>query len=147
MQFATHDERTLTELDYVRLEKLMRDPAHASDTSPISAALDSAELVPTDKVQADVVTMRSQVLLTDLVSRETFALTLCYPSEANASAGFVSVLSPVGASLIGLRIGNIARWRTPHGPMAAAEVAAVLSQPEANLYGQACASFPQKGEM
>ncbi len=142
MQFATHDERTLTELDYVRLEKLMRDPAHASDTSPISAALDSAELVPTDKVQPDVVTMRSQVLLADLVSRETFALTLCYPSEANASAGLVSVLSPVGASLIGRRIGDVARWRTPHGPTAAAQVAAVLFQPEASLYGQARRVLP-----
>ena len=110
---------------------LILDPAHASDASPISA-LDSAELVPSHEVQPDVVTMRSQVLLADLVSRETFALTLCYPSEANASAGFVSVLSPVGASLIGLRIGDIARWRTPHGPTAAAQVAAVLFQPEAS---------------
>ena len=103
MQFATHDERTLTELDYVRLGRLIRDPAHASDASPISAALDSAELVPSHEVEPHVVTMRSQVLLADLVSRETFALTLCYPSEANASVGLISVLSPVGASCVPMR--------------------------------------------
>ncbi|NRF71272.1 GreA/GreB family elongation factor [Aquincola sp. S2] len=132
MQFATHDERTLTELDHVRLERLIRDPAHASQTLSISAALDSAERVPSQKVQPGVVTMCSQILLADLDSRATFALTLCYPPEANASAGFVSVLSPLGASLIGLRIGDIARWRTPHGQTGAAVVAAVLFQPEAS---------------
>jgi regulator of nucleoside diphosphate kinase len=42
------------------------------------------------------------------------------------------VLSPVGSSLIGRRIGDIARWRTPHGQAAAALVAAVLFQPEAS---------------
>ena len=134
MQFAAHDERTLTELDHVRLKRLVRDPAHASDPSPISAALDSAQVVQSKKVQPDVETMDSQVLLADLVNRETFALTICYPSEENASVGFISVLSPVGASLIGLRIGDIARWRTPHGPTAAAQVAAVLFQPEADFY-------------
>ena len=136
MQCSTHDERTLTELDHVRLQRLILDPAlgSASEPSPISAALDAAQLVPSQKVQPGVVTMCSQVLLADLFSRETFALTLCYPSEANASAGFVSVLSPVGASLIGLRIGDIARWRTPHGQAAAAQVAAVLFQPEASVY-------------
>jgi len=134
MQFTTHDERTLTELDHVRLKRLIGDAAHASDPSPISEALDSAELVPTHEVQPDVVTMRSKVLLAELVSGETFALTLCYPSEANASAGFVSVLSPVGASLIGLRVGDIARWRRPDDQPAAAQVAAVLFQPEASVY-------------
>jgi regulator of nucleoside diphosphate kinase len=134
MQFATHDERTLTELDHVRLKRLIRDPAHALDPSRISADLDSAQVVQSKKVQANVVTMDSQVLLADLVSRETFALTICYPSQENASAGFVSVLSPVGASLIGRRIGDIARWRTPHGQAAAAQVAAVLFQPEADFY-------------
>jgi regulator of nucleoside diphosphate kinase len=134
MHCSTHDERTLTELDHVRLQRLILDPAlgSASEPSPISAALDAAQLVPSQKVQPGVVTMCSQVLLADLFSRETFALTLCYPSEANASAGFISVLSPVGSSLIGRRIGDIARWRTPHGQAAAALVAAVLFQPEAS---------------
>jgi len=130
MEFArTHDERTLTELDHVRLERLLRG---FLEPSPIGEVLDEAHLVQSQKVQPDVVTMGSQVLLADVATGKTFPLTLCYPSEANASAGFVSVLSPVGASLIGLRIGDTARWRTPFHQAGRAQVVDVLFQPEAS---------------
>lgn len=133
MQFTgTQDERTLTELDHVRLERLLRDAGRLPEPSPISAVLDAAQLVPSQKVEPDVVTMGSQVLLADAATGKTFPLTLCYPSEANPSAGFVSVLSPIGASLIGLRIGDIARWRTPVGEGREAHVTALLFQPEAS---------------
>jgi regulator of nucleoside diphosphate kinase len=59
-------------------------------------------------------------------------LTLCYPTDADPAAGFVSVLSPVGVSLLGQTVGNVARWCTPAGQERAAEVLAVLFQPEAS---------------
>ncbi|MFO1333096.1 MAG: GreA/GreB family elongation factor, partial [Rubrivivax sp.] len=42
------------------------------------------------------------------------------------------VLSPVGSSLLGLQVGDVAQWRTPTGEAKAAEVVAVLFQPEAS---------------
>lgn len=131
MEFATHDELTLTELDHARLARL-RDADGPSKASPIDAALDAAQLVPSDKVGPDVVTMGSQVLLEEPATRQTWAITVTYPPDADASAGFISVLSPVGASLIGRRIGDIARWRTPYGGLRSAQVVDVLFQPEAS---------------
>lgn len=46
------------------------------------------------------------------------------------SQGFVSVFSPVGSSLLGLRVGCIARWRSLAGEPCATEVVAILFQPE-----------------
>jgi regulator of nucleoside diphosphate kinase len=80
----------------------------------------------------DVVTMYSQVLLCDPRTGRQRKLTLCYPSDAEPAAGFVSVLSPVGSSLLGLRVGATARWRTPLGDTVEAEVLAILFQPEAS---------------
>jgi regulator of nucleoside diphosphate kinase len=131
MEFAIRGERTLTDLDHVRLARLLHARGCA-ESSSLGDALDTAQLVPSRKVARHVVTMGSQVLLTDLDMRRTWTLTVCYPDEANVGEGFVSVLSPVGASLIGLRVGDTAHWRTPRGDPGAATVLAVTFQPEAS---------------
>jgi regulator of nucleoside diphosphate kinase len=90
------------------------------------------DLVTSVSVSPDVVTMYSQLLLADPAGGEPYKLTLCYPDDAEPAAGFVSVFSPVGSSLLGLRVGSMARWRTPHGSSGAAEIRAILFQPEAS---------------
>ena len=69
--------------------------------------------------------------MSDLRTGRQVKLTLCYPSDAEPAAGFVSVFSPIGSSLLGLRVGAVARWRTPIGTDEAAGVLAILFQPEA----------------
>ena len=129
-------ERTLTELDHVRLLNLARRERH-SDGSPtprltIEHVLDACATVPSREIPPDVVTMYSQVLLHDLACGQRSKLTLCYPAHAEPAAGFVSVLSPVGASLLGQAVGSVARWSTPAGEERAAAVLAILFQPEAS---------------
>lgn len=125
---ATIDvERTLTELDFARLSKLC-----GGQLPEIADVFESAELVPSTDIAPDIVTMYSQVEIVDLQSGAKQKLTLCYPSDAEPSLGFISVLSPVGTSLLGLRVGSIARWHTPHGEPCAAEIAMILFQPEAS---------------
>ena len=126
MHATIHGERTLTELDFARLAKL-RD-GHA----PLAQLLDATEVIPSRDVPADIVTMYSQLELLDLQTRRRQKLTLCYPRDAEPAAGFISVLSPVGLGLLGLRVGSVARWRTPGGEENEAEVSAVLFQPEAS---------------
>ena len=135
MEVSTYDERTLTELDHVRIARLIRGVGEVAASPldhPIDDLLDTADLVASRKVTPDIVTMYSQVELADLVTGKPYRLTLCYPTDAEPASGFVSVLSPVGGSLIGRRVGSIARWRSPSGDHGAAKVLAVLFQPEAN---------------
>jgi regulator of nucleoside diphosphate kinase len=72
----------------------------------------------------------SRVLLVARATESPYTLTLCYPADANAATGHVSVTSPVGCSLLGQRAGCLARWRTPDGAPGTAEIAEVLFQPE-----------------
>ena len=127
MYETLNGERTLTELDFARLK--LKDgqlPAELKDN------FEFPNLVPSNEVSADVVTMYSQVEIMDLHSHHRQVLTICYLSDAEPNLGFISVLSPVGASLLGLQVGAIARWRTPNGDECAAEIKAILFQPEAS---------------
>ncbi len=121
-------ERLLTELDHTRLSHL-----HGEQLPPaLAEALDTLDLVAPRDVPPDVVTMYSQVLIEDLASHRRQKLTLCYPADAEPQQGFISVLSPVGASLLGQRLGSVARWRTPQGDECAARIVELLFQPEAS---------------
>ena len=127
-------ERVLTELDHVRLATLSSRGLRARlPNSPgIDALLDDARVVPSRRVASDIVTMYSQVLLRfgpDGVKRK---LTLCYPHDAEPQFGFVSVLSPIGLSLLGQQVGATVRWESPDGTERTAEVDTILFQPEAS---------------
>ena len=94
--------------------------------------LDASTLVPSREVAPDVVTMYSQFLLQDRQTLQRNTLTLCYPADAEPAVGFVSVLSPVGSALVGLQVGSVARWSLPAGDDKAAEILAILFQPESS---------------
>ena len=125
-----------------RFRTSVRSPSLISLVSPncsvgtcrteLADLLAATEIVPSREVAADIVTMYSQVELVDVHTRRRQKLTVCYPGDAEPAAGFISVLSPVGMSLLGLRAGSVARWRTPSGEECAAEVSAVLFQPESS---------------
>lgn len=128
MQAEIHSlERELTELDYARLRKL--NAAHP--TPELADVLANAEVVPGPQIDASVVTMYTQFELEELDTGERRVMALCYPEDAEPTSGFISVLSPLGCSLIGLRPGDTAQWHTPSGTKTGT-VRAVLFQPEAS---------------
>ena len=76
-----------------------------------SKELERARVVPPREVAADVVTMGSRVLFEDDAG-ETHDVTLVYPEDADMEEHRMSVLTPVGAALIGLKVGQSIHWRT-----------------------------------
>ena len=129
-------ERTLTELDHVRITNLVHrhkgGKPGVSSAWPIERVLDDADIVHWRQVPPDVVTMHSLVLLKDLRSGARSELKLCYPAEADASAGCVSVVAPACQRLLGQKVGAIVRWPTPSGVAGEGEVLDILFQPEAS---------------
>ncbi|MDP3169501.1 MAG: GreA/GreB family elongation factor [Polaromonas sp.] len=131
MLFSQQPARLLTELDHIRITKLLQRPGPSPDTlDQVEDLIHSAELVSSYEVPANVVTMYSQVLIADGQTGQQRKLTVCYPHDADTEAGFVSVLSPVGAGLLGLKKGRLARWKTPDGATATAKIVDILFQPE-----------------
>ena len=132
MEVIVPVERTLTRLDHVRLTRVL---AHAPGPAAavLQELLDGSHQVDSPAVAPTVVTMYTQLLLEDAGGgSEPVRLTLCYPDDAEPANGFISVLSPVGAALLGMRVGELARWRTPDGQERSGRILGVLFQPEAS---------------
>jgi regulator of nucleoside diphosphate kinase len=59
--------------------------------------------------------MGSLVTYRDLASDRTRTIALVFPQEADMARNRVSVLTPIGAALIGLAVGQSIDWPTPEG--------------------------------
>ncbi|WP_235037665.1 MULTISPECIES: nucleoside diphosphate kinase regulator [unclassified Novosphingobium] len=62
------------------------------------------------QVATNVVTMNATVHFVDKANDRCHVYQLVYPKEADISAGRISILTPVGAGLIGLREGQSILW-------------------------------------
>ena len=123
----------INEFDAERIDRLLEQPAYAN--SPVAAALndelDRAQMCSPQTMPADVVTMNSEVKFRDLSSGEERVRTLVFPAQLTDSNTQLSVLAPVGAALLGLRVGDTIHWELPGGATTHLEVLALNYQPEA----------------
>ncbi len=102
----------LAEGEADRLSALAIQMEHAA---PLAAGMlldeiDRAEVWPDADMPDDVVRMHSTVQFLDTAHGQRRTVLLVYPSEADISVGKISVLTPVGAGLIGLRTGQEILW-------------------------------------
>lgn len=81
----------------------------------LSRELDRAKLVAPDQIAPDTVTMGCRVEFAYVHSGIRQVVTLVYPRYEDIAAGRISVLSPVGAALIGLTEGQSIDFRTLRG--------------------------------
>ena len=77
--------------------------------------LSRAHVVHDDACSPHIVQMGSHVTYTDDIAGRTHRVTVVYPTEANIDERRVSVLSPVGAALIGMSPAQCIHWRDPDG--------------------------------
>ena len=121
----------LTSQDLDRLERLVQISTKTPNVVALEEEIEAAEVVERSEIPADVVTMNSRIRFVDEESGDETEVTLVYPSEADASAGRVSVLAPVGTALLGLSVGQSIEWPMPTGQSRRLRVVAVPYQPEA----------------
>ena len=97
--------------------------------TPAVEALDNelgrAKIVRNTELPVDVVAMDSRVTFIDLDTAEESTVTLVYPANANIEQMRISILSPVGTALIGLRVGGKIDWPLPNGKIRHLQVVAV----------------------
>lgn len=97
----------ITEIDKTRLTSLIayeRGPASVELEHEIERAI----VVEPQNVARDVVTMNSKVLLH--LDDEAMEVALVYPRDADERAGKLSVLSDVGAAILGYQEGDAIDW-------------------------------------
>jgi regulator of nucleoside diphosphate kinase len=70
-------------------------------------------VVPDDTDLRGIVRMGSQVRYCDEKTGDVRDVVLVYPHEADIALKRISVLTPVGAALIGLSVGQVIEFETP----------------------------------
>ena len=119
----------ITDRDMQRLLATLEH--HAADVDALDRELHRARIVPHDTVDADIVTMNSDVVYEDCATGTRRTVRLVYPQDADATRGHVSVLAPIGSALLGLRVGQQIQCELPSG-MRSVFVVEIRYQPEAN---------------
>ncbi|WP_434513729.1 nucleoside diphosphate kinase regulator [Dechloromonas sp. ARDL1] len=104
--------------DYARLREYALN-------DELSDELDRAIVVKKEQVPEDVVTMNTRCVYLDERLGTQREIELVFPEEADLAAGRVSVLTPVGSALIGLRVGQEIAWDFPDGSIRRLKVTGV----------------------
>ncbi|UGA41957.1 nucleoside diphosphate kinase regulator [Bradyrhizobium quebecense] len=89
---------------------------------------DRARVVADDSELPDVVRMGSRVRYRDDETGDVREVVLVYPHEADIALRRISVLTPVGAALIGLSVGQTIDFKTPSHQTRAVTILAVKQQ-------------------
>ncbi|HEY8386690.1 MAG TPA: nucleoside diphosphate kinase regulator [Porticoccaceae bacterium] len=110
--------------DYRKLLALI-DNTDSPAAEALDAELSRAEVVPDHQLPPDAVAMDSTVSFRDLDSGDETTVTLVFPRNADVNSMKISILSPVGSALIGLRVGGQIDWPLPGGRHRRLEVISV----------------------
>lgn len=131
---------TLTQSDYDSLTGMART-TRGEVAEQLFEELERARVVPDRKLRPGIVRMGSTLRFsTD--SGEAREVTLVFPGEADIAAGKVSVLTPIGAALIGLAAGQSIDWVTRDGRRRRLTVESVLETRPAPAEAPAAAAQP-----
>jgi regulator of nucleoside diphosphate kinase len=126
---------TVTKWDLDNLESLLS--IHATHWSWRSVEylvreLMRATIVDEGSIPADVVTMGSRVEYREEGRSSSQVATLSYPGEREFVGDAISVLTPIGAALLGMAAGQSICYAGPDGRPVTISVISVVYQPEAN---------------
>ena len=102
------------------IDRLWNIAEAASSTFPQTTAflkreIGRAEILTASRVLVGLVTMNCEVTFRDDISGQERTVELTYPDEADVEANKISILTPIGAALIGLSVGQTIEFQNPGG--------------------------------
>lgn len=129
-------EIMVTKVDYSRLNALIlrqldENTHNLRELNFLNIEIKRAKKIDSKKIDPDVITMNSEVLLTFLKNGQSKIVKLVYPEKASFKDGLLSVLSPLGCALLGYKKDDVVSFNSPGG-IQTVRVDDILFQPEAN---------------
>jgi regulator of nucleoside diphosphate kinase len=121
----------VTRPDYQRLSDLADAAMQSASVAgeQLAAELDRARVVEAGEIAPDVVTMHARFTFRDDSHGSTRTVSLVYPGEQNVDEGRISILTPMGAALLGLSEGMSIALEGRDGAPRVLTVLKLLSQP------------------
>ena len=83
----------------------------------LQKVLEHARVIDPDNLPKDRVSLLSRVEFTNLTTNTRMKLEIVSPHEMNLEAGKISLKSPIGAALMGKKVGEIVEVQVPAGTL------------------------------
>ena len=83
----------------------------------LQRVLENSRVIDTHVLPKDKVSLLSQVEFTNLNTNTRMKFEIVSPHEMNLEAGKISLKSPIGAALMGKKVGDIAEAQVPSGTL------------------------------
>ena len=83
----------------------------------LQKVLDNSRVIDTDVLPKDRVSLLSRVEFTNLTTNTRMTFQIVSPHEMDLEAGKISLKSPIGAALMGKKVGEIAEAHVPSGTL------------------------------
>jgi regulator of nucleoside diphosphate kinase len=125
----------ITKYDYSRLMNVIQKSISAdkfdTNVKDLLEEIKRAKKIDPHDIPPDFVTMNSIFELKNLGKPDFRQLKLVFPSDADMDDNKISVLGPVGTAVLGYRVGDVIKWKTPSGEKYF-QISKIIYQPEAN---------------
>ena len=83
----------------------------------LQKVLENSRVINTDALPKDRVSLLSRVEFTNLTTNTRMCFEIVSPHEMDLEAGKISLKSPIGAALMGKKVGEIAEAQVPSGTL------------------------------
>ncbi|MCF0071095.1 GreA/GreB family elongation factor [Dyadobacter sp. CY261] len=105
----------LSEDDFRMLKQFAENFPSSPNEMTLSYELNRAIVVENDQLPEDSVRLNSQVRVRELASNKEMEFSIVMPALADIKQKKISVLTPMGAAMIGLCKGETIEWKMPAG--------------------------------
>jgi transcription elongation GreA/GreB family factor len=117
----------VTEKDKERIERLMLfcdlfDEADQKNIRKLNYDISQGCIATADQIPPDVVTIHSRIVLKEIAGDTELAVTLVFPDEVDDRQDRISILSSLGAAIIGRRSGDIIEYGSRSGALRAFKI-------------------------
>lgn len=105
----------ITEEDYKLLKPYVDKLPDRNEEMSLAHELKRAVIVTKDAFPKHCIKLNSRVSILDLDTQKVLEFTIVMPEHADIKQNKISVITPMGAALIGFRKSEEVRWKVPAG--------------------------------
>lgn len=120
----------MTYLDRKRISEMLLHVPRRGQEEPLKQLMGKLWTIEPKTAPTDLVTMNSEVVIHDFMTQEDITVRLVYHFSPNYK-NQVSILSPLGTALLGMRIGKKKTYTDREGRARKILLKEILFQPEA----------------
>lgn len=127
------DRAIADQLENLAYANMARNPLAASR---LLEEVDRAVIVNSSELSPDIVTIGSEVTFRDNATGTMQTVILTMPTDADITSHRISIMTPIGAALIGIRKGETIWWQTLDGEVRELTIHDVVARNTEGLSGK-----------